>query len=93
MSGMLNCTAAGLRAILCFIDAQNTPKIAFDNDSLAIPLANKIKEALGNRDGSQSVYISWNEEDSEIVKQFHGVCKNIKSVFDQLEYCKESYTK
>ncbi len=79
MSGMLNCTAAGLRAILCFIDAANTPKIAYDNDNLAIPLANKIKEALGDNDGSQTVYISWHEEDAEIVKQFHGVCKNIIS--------------
>ncbi len=93
MTGMLNCTAAGLKAILCFIDPTTTPKIAYDNDELAISLADKLKQAIGEKDGSQQVYISWNEEDSEIVKQFNGVCKNIKSVFDQLEYCTESYTK
>lgn len=90
MTGMLNCTAAGLRAILCFIDPNNTPKIAFDNDAMSKPLADKIKEALGDRDGSQSVHMSWREEDEEIRKQFNGICRIIKSVFDQLEYCTQS---
>jgi hypothetical protein len=72
-----------------FIDPNNTPKIAYDNDKLSQPLIDKIKEALGERDGSQSVSISfsYNEEGKELERQFNGVCKNIKSIFDQLEYC------
>ncbi len=31
-------TAATLRAVLCFLDPENTPKIAYDNDLLAMPL-------------------------------------------------------
>lgn len=34
MATALTCTAGSLRAILCFIDPTNTPKIAYDDDSL-----------------------------------------------------------
>ncbi len=84
---MLTTTASSLKAILCFIDAEKTPKMAFDNDKLAKPLADKIKEALRDRDGSQSVALSFYEGEEELVRQFNGVCKNIKSVFEQLEFC------
>ena len=87
MRGMLNTTASSLKAILCFIDAEKTPKIAFDKDEYAKPLADKLKEAIGDRDGSQSVSLSWYEGEEELQRQFNGVCSNIKSVFDQLEYC------
>lgn len=87
MGNILNTTASTLKAILCFIDAEKTPKIAYDIDSYAKPLADKIKEYLGERDGSQSVYISFNNNETELQRQFNGVCKNIKSVFDQVEYC------
>ena len=90
MSGNLNTTAATLKAILCFIDAEKTPKIAFDNDSLAIPLADKIKKAIGDRDGSQSVSLWYSDEDIELMRQFNGVCGNIKTIFDSLEYCNKS---
>lgn len=87
MSSMLNITASTLKAILCFIDPENTPKIAYDDDSLAIPLINKIKDALGDRDGSQSVYISFNNDEDELLRQFNGVCGNIKGIFNSVEYC------
>jgi hypothetical protein len=87
MSSMLTTTASTLKAVLCFIDAEKTPKIAFDDDSLAIPLINKMKESLGERDGSQTVYISFNDEEEELLRQFNGVCGNIKNIFSSIEYC------
>lgn len=87
---MINLTASALRAILCFLDPVNTPKIAYDNDALAIPLIEKIKMAVGNRDGSQSVSISFDDDEKELAQQFYGVVKNIKSVFDQIEYIAEA---
>lgn len=84
---MLQCTASGLRAMLAFIDPQNTPKIAFDKDEYAQPLIDKLKEAVGGRDGSQGVYIIFREGEEELQRQFNGVAGNIKSVFSQLEYC------
>ena len=82
---VLNLTAATLKAILCFIDAEKTPKIAFDSDALAKPLADKIKEALGDRDGSQNVTISFHTEESELMRQFNGVCGEVKNIFEQIE--------
>lgn len=84
---MITTTAGTIRAILCFINPSNTPKIAYDNDKLAQPLIDKLMENLGDRDGSQPSFISFNEEDENLVEQFHGICKNIKSIFDQMEYC------
>jgi hypothetical protein len=51
---------------------------------MAIPLANKIKEALGDHDGSQSVFISFRDDESELERQFSGVCKNINDIFEDL---------
>jgi hypothetical protein len=87
MGCILNTTASTLKAILCFIDAEKTPKIAFDDDSLAIPLINKIKKEIGDRDGSQSVSIGFNNEEEELLRQFNGVCGNIKDIFSSVEYC------
>jgi hypothetical protein len=87
MGNMLNTTASVLKTILCFIDAEKIPKIAFDDDSLAIPLINKIKDSLGERDGSQHVYISFDDEEEELLRQFNGVCGNIKNIFSSIEYC------
>ncbi|NQU83637.1 MAG: hypothetical protein HQ536_02905 [Parcubacteria group bacterium] len=77
-------TAATLKAILCYIDPEKTPKIAFDDDSFAEELGNKIKEALGDRDGSQTVTICFNNGEKELKRQFDGVCKNIKEVFKSI---------
>lgn len=83
----INCTAAALRAFLAFIDPENTPKIAWDIDALAKPLADKVKAAVGDRDGTQRVSIYFNDDEAELKRQFNGVCGNIKSVFDQLTHC------
>jgi len=77
-------TAATLKAILCFIDAENTPKIAYDDDSLAFPLINKLKEMIGDKDGSQTVYCFFGEDEQDLLEQYYGVCKNIASTFSQI---------
>jgi hypothetical protein len=89
MGSMLNTTASALKSMLCFIDAEKTPKIAYDNDEMILPLIEKIKNALGDRDGSQNVYINFNndEDEKELLRQFNGVCRNIKSVFSSIEHC------
>jgi hypothetical protein len=86
MAGRTYLTAATLKAMLCYIDPEKTPKIAFDRDDMAIPLANKIKEALGDSDGSQNVSISFNDsaEDKELKRQFRGVCENIAEIFNDV---------
>lgn len=81
---MLYSTASTLKAILCYIDPEKTPKIAFDDDSYAEELRNKIKKAIGQRDGSQQVMISFNEDEVELKRQFNGVCKNINSIFETI---------
>ena len=81
MAGITTTTAGTLRAILCYIDANNTPKIAYDKDEYAEPLANKIKKAVGDKDGSQSVFISFSNDEEELERQFRGVCKGIGEIF------------
>lgn len=78
-------TAATLRSILCFIDPTNTRKIAYDKDEYAEPLRNKIKESLYDRDGSQDVSITFTSDESELKRQFKGVCGNISSIYQQLK--------
>lgn len=90
MKGMMTTTASALKAILCFIDADKTPKIAFDKDEYAKPLADKLKGAIQDRDGSQSVCIHWYDGEEELQRQFNGVCDQIKSVFNQLEHCSKN---
>lgn len=84
-------TASTLKAILCYIDAEKTPKVCYDNDELTMPLITHIKNALGDKDGSQSVSISFSEEQKELKRQFNGIAKNIKSIFDQIEYCTQNH--
>ena len=76
--------ASTLKAILCYIDADKTPKIAYDNDELVQPLIDKVKNALGDSDGSQDVHISFDYEEEELERQFVGVCGNIGSIFGTL---------
>ena len=83
--GTIFTTAGALRAILCFIDPNNTPKIAFDKDEYAEPLRTKLKDAVGDRDGSQEVMISFHGDEKELMRQFNGVCYNIKHIFGELE--------
>lgn len=80
-------TASTLKAVLCYIDPDLTPKIAYDNDKYAQPLIDKVKKALGDKDGSQDVYISFSGDEQELQRQFSGVCGNIKSTFDFVQRC------
>lgn len=75
-------TAATLRAVLCFTDANNTPKIAYDKDSLAIPLNDKIKALIGDKDGSQYVQCKFDEDESELLEQLKGIFRNICKTFE-----------
>ena len=77
-------TAATLRAILCYIDPENTPKIAYDRDDLAEELIAKVKEAVRDRDGSEDVSITFDWSETELQRQFFGVCKNISFIFTGL---------
>lgn len=81
MAGMIHLTAATLKAMLCYIDAEKTPKVAYDRDDMAIPLIEKVKHALGDSDGSQSVWISFRDDEKELERQFLGVCEKIGEIF------------
>lgn len=84
MTGTIYTTASTLKAILCYVDPEKTPKVAYDKDDMAVPLADKIKKALGDRDGSQSVTISFGYDETELSRQFTGVCENIADIFEQI---------
>jgi hypothetical protein len=84
MAGSICLSAAALRTILCYIDPENTPKIAYDKDEYAKPLIDKIKNAVGDRDGSQSVSISFGYDETELERQFFGVCQIIGDIFTGL---------
>ena len=87
MSHMVQCRAATLRAVLCYIDPEHTPKIAYDKDEYSEPLIRKVKEAVGERDGSDDVFISFQDDEHELARQFAGVCKSIGSVMDSVVFC------
>lgn len=74
-------TASVLRGVLAFINPENTTKIAYDRDDLALPLIEKVKEMVRDYDGSQSVTIRFNEGEENLFYQFHIVCENIAQVF------------
>lgn len=86
MAGTIFTTASSLKAILCYIDAEKTPKMAYSDDSLATPLINKIKLAIGNKDGSQNVHLTFgnSEEDKKLEYEFSGICDNISGIFRSL---------
>lgn len=80
---VIHLTAAIIRAILCFIDPTQTPKIAYDKDELAQPLIDHLKEAVGDADGTIKVRLSFIGKE-ELEHQFYGVCGNIERIFDTL---------
>jgi len=84
MTGVTNTTAGVIRAILAIIDPEQTPKIAWKRDELALPLINKLKESVGDRDGSLRASIWWNDEDAEIQKELAGICGNMSEIFSSL---------
>jgi len=81
MIGSLSVTAATLKTVLYFTNPENTPKIAYDKDEYTQPLIDKIKLALGNRDGTEVVSIHFSHNDKELSRQFFGVVGNIKELF------------
>ncbi len=84
---MITMTASSLRAILCYIDPTQTAKIAYDDDRYAELLITKVKNALFDKDGSQSVTIHFKDNETELKRQFRGVCGNIREVFDNIIFC------
>ena len=82
-------TAGALKAILCFVDPTQTPKIAYDKDEYATPLIAKLTNAIGIYDGSRPVTLNFNEDEIELMRQFNGICGNIKNIIGTLERCAE----
>lgn len=80
----INCTAATLLAVLCFINPNNTPKIAFDDDSLTEPLIQRVKDAVGEYDGTQKVSIIFQADEDRLLQQFRGVLGVMTSVFTSI---------
>ena len=56
------CTAATLKAILCYINSGKTPQIAYDRDDLAIPLIEKIASSIGDKAGSENVSVCFSDD-------------------------------
>lgn len=83
----VECTAATLRAVLCYINSGQTPDIAYDRDDLAEPLIAKVKEAVGDLAGLHTTIISFGKEEDDLRKQFVGVCKTIKGIFSSVTFC------
>jgi hypothetical protein len=77
-------SASTLRAILQYIDPVGGPQIAFDDDSLAPALIEKIKAAVGERHGSITVSIGFYEDEAALREQFSGVIKKIHQIFSGL---------
>lgn len=79
-------TAAALKSVLCHIDPVNTPNIAYDKDEYADPLITKIREAIGKKDGSlpASIVFELRNGETELYRQFRGVCKNISENMKRL---------
>ena len=79
------CTAASLRALLCYLNSGVTVDIAFDKDELAPALIEKVKNAVGARGGSQGVSIHFGEDDQELKRQFEGCASHVEAIFKGLK--------
>jgi hypothetical protein len=79
-----NTTASTLLAMLCYVESGKTAPIAYDDDAMAAPLAAKLKEAVGERGGSQSATIYFSDEEDALFRQFQGCAKNVMEIFSQL---------
>lgn len=81
----IHCTAASLRAVLCYIASGQTPAIAYDRDDMAKPLADKLTEACNSHHGSIGIMLHFSEEETELQRQFEGCVSNIEGIFRQLK--------
>ncbi len=77
-------TASTLLAMLCYVQSGKTRAIAYDRDDMAEPLAKKIREAVTDRAGSESVSIEFSEDERELLRQFQGCASNIRMAFKSL---------
>jgi hypothetical protein len=78
-------TAAALTAILCFISPSEGEQITSGKTKIDDPtlLIDKLKEAVGDKTGSERVSISFSEEE-ELHNEFVEVCKWMVEVFNLL---------
>lgn len=74
------CTAAMIRALLCFLDSGVTRRIAYDDDSLADSLVLALRTAVGESGGTQ--YIKFTLE-PQIDRQFLGCINLMEQVVHQ----------
>ena len=49
-----------------------------------LTLIDKIRFAVGDRDGSQGVTIAFDNDETELHRQFIGVCQNIGDIFSSV---------
>lgn len=87
----LYCSAASLRAMLCFIDPNNTPKIGFDTDDLKVieSLIERLRDSVKDKDGSETVILKFDidkEFDRELLRQFNGVCGLMSDIFNKMKF-------
>lgn len=78
-------TASTLHAILAYTNPTQTPKIAYDRDDLALPLIDKIKESVGDLDGSKTCSIHFKNTENELHEQFVKICSAIADTFMNLK--------
>jgi len=80
----IRCTVAMLRAVLCYINPKKTEKIAFDGEDISLSLIKKIKEIVGENDGSTIVEFKFDENEEELARQFTEIVAIIRKNFVKL---------
>lgn len=86
-------TARALQVILnCYIDCPSSPKVAFDNDELAIPLIARLRSDLGKNFGDTPRVIRFeeNEQDHQLRSQFVGIVGNVVDIFQSHKHVTQS---
>lgn len=85
MAATLTTTAGILKAMLCFVDPKNTPKITsldYDRNQLFI---NKLNDTINDKDGTERVAISFNRNETDLMVEFQEICGHIASTFNSFE--------
>ena len=81
---IVECTAASLRSVLQFIDPEGGPQIAYEDNSLAGPLVEKVRNAVGDQHGGQRVQLVFVSGERRLSEEFNGVTRNISTLFSNL---------